>query len=93
MKWEKIKDNCIRYSFNQIDLNVGEFALVSARILINNEKYLKSRDRKVVLAKEIEKVISNWDIRNFESLRNLFPSCFPKKNKLTISYNDYWELI
>lgn len=92
MKWDKIKENCIRCSYNTITVDSGRFVLSGLEMILKKEVLLNSYKRKDAIHDEIAKIISNWDIRNFESLRKIFPNEFPKGN-LRIEYNEFWEVL
>lgn len=90
MKWETIKSNCIRSSYNMITSN-DNFFLVNLHRIKGGEKPLLFHANKNALHDEISRVINNWDIRSYQKLRDIFPNEFPKGD-LVIEYNEYWTI-
>ena len=98
MKWDTIKDNCIRAACTDFRSNNTDISLIVLAVLQSGERPLdwKGTIRRR-LAKEIEdeivRVIERWDIRQHEKLRSLFPSCFKGLLGIAELTDNGWEVI
>ena len=95
MKWETIKNNCIREAV--VDHRRGiKYAAIEMLLLTQYRKsgYKKSAHNFLrELEDDIVNVINNWDIRAFKALSVVFPQCFPKRElKIELTDNG-WELL
>lgn len=84
MKRDRIKNKCVNevyITFNKVTYDASNLIVVAA---ILNSSYKNKYDTTIgrsiqkELFDEIILAIDNWDIRNYEGLRNIFPKCFPK---------------
>jgi ABC-type multidrug transport system fused ATPase/permease subunit len=94
-KWNTIKKACAKEAFSAITSAtlIGELgamiSVVSMRVTLV-QGYRESRQHDKVrntLANQVYDAIMNWDVRSFESLRDLYPKHFPK-GKLTAYMRD-----
>ena len=95
MKWEIIKNNCIReiVSIHRHNFSyVGEKMLLLTRYRILG--YNKSAHTFLTeVENDVVAIINRWDIRDYEKLRNVYPNCFPKGNLSVELTDNEWELL
>lgn len=94
MKWDTIKNKCISKYITTIKNHYvfqGEKSLVSLKLMLETLQVTKYKEVENLLIDEGIKIISNWDIRNYSKLREIFENEFPKGN-LVIKYNNNWSI-
>lgn len=101
MKWETIKNRCVRQAYEQLAKQVSftSLHLLTIGALLDKDYQQKYKDTTIgrSLRKEITEAIilaiDNWDIRQYNELKNVFPTAFPK-NIVGIDLTEKgWEII
>ena len=96
MQWEAIKAKCIKQALNRLSKTDTDGSLIinGFEKLISGER-MSQRQIKTEVINEIVSTIDNWDIRQWEGLRRVFPKgCFPSVNNLSVELTDNgWLLI
>jgi hypothetical protein len=96
MKWETIKENCIRTACTNFRHNADIFLITLAALKIGEIPQGKGTIRQRLsneVENEIVKLISNWDVRQYASLKQLFPQHFPKTINGIEFDDDGWILV
>lgn len=94
MKWDKITENVGLEVYNRIrnnDYMIGGDMGVAMMLSHINGTHKQSRQLKQEIADDLYKVAKGWDIRNYKSLLNMFPKCFPvfaRSGNVIIEYTD-----
>lgn len=93
MKWETIKANCRRRACTYLKNPNSEYSKLRMELFKEGNSVMTFDKLSNKVMDEAEKIIDNWDIRDFNNLRNLFPKEFPKGNLIPIYGENGWELV
>jgi hypothetical protein len=110
MTYENIKNKIKSEIKYKLQLNLtydsylnGLLMFSSLKEKLNGDYYKRKgnsyeilKDFRNEIANDLCNVVNNWDIRNYKTLIELFPKCFPsyvKNNKCVLDINDngLWE--
>ena len=85
IKWETIKNRCVRIAYkelNQVSFTSLHSLTISAILDSSYKRKYENttigRSLRQEITEEIVKAIDNWDIRQFNALKKVFPDAFPK---------------
>lgn len=94
MKWENIKTKCAKAAYSYIMAEYSEYGPLAYALTIHRlEKgKMKSREFKKECANQVFDAIMRWDIRQWKSLQDAFPTTFPK-GSFSVELREEWELI
>jgi hypothetical protein len=106
MKWKTILNKCVKLSWDQFKkeahLEPSKVQLLLTKLhLLDEASLLKKLNPnrsigdvlKMELWEKIETTIDHWDIRRWESLRELYPKAFPTGQLVPDMTDNGWELI
>jgi len=101
MKWDTIKDRCVREAHSQFfNGNGATLSLVNLACMLDptyKNKYEGiggfGHSVRLELYKEVEKTIDAWDIRCHGTLKKVFPKAFPSGANTPNLGENGWEMI
>lgn len=99
MKWETIKNKCARQASSEFEpiSSMSSKSNISWGILlaqlIKEGNPMGFYDAQKTAKEKCYSIIDSWDIRQWESLKSIFPNVFPKNLKTPELTDKGWELI
>ena len=94
MKWDTIKDRCVSEASKDLSANgsSSKWGILLTQLIKEGNGMTFYSAQKTARGKCYE-IIDSWDIRQWESLRDIFPNAFPKGLKKPELTDKGWELV